>query len=82
MAMIMRQRCTVYNVQPICTHTINVQKCEVVARVPYNQVTGEYRELIGSEADIYQTVHDGRVAFLVVADKKVDNCCAISQNTT
>jgi hypothetical protein len=35
----------------------------------------EFRELAGSKAEIYQTTHDGKLAFLVTVDKKVDNCC-------
>ena len=35
----------------------------------------EFRELAGSKADIYQTMHDGKLAFLVATGKKVDNCC-------
>jgi hypothetical protein len=35
------------------------------------------RELAGSKADIYQTVHGGKLAFLV--DKEVDKFCATDE---
>ena len=64
--------------QPICTHKISVQCSKPSHAYPIIRLPREFRELIGSNADIYQTIHDGKLAFLVVADKEVDNCCATS----
>jgi hypothetical protein len=66
--------------QPICTHKISVQSAKESHAYPIIRLPREYRGLIGSEADIYRTVHEGKLAFLVVSDKKVDNCCATLQN--
>jgi hypothetical protein len=61
------------NMQPICTHTISLQSAKPSHAYPIIRLPREYRELAGSKADIYQTVHDGKLAFLVVADREVDN---------
>jgi hypothetical protein len=68
------------NVQSLCTHTISLQSSKPSHSYPIIRLPCEFRELAGSQADIYQTVHDGKLAFLVVADKKVNNYCATSQN--
>ncbi len=64
----------------ICTHKISVQSSKpshiyLIIRLPR-----EFQELIGSKAEIYQTVLDRKLAFLVVAYKVVDNCCTTMQN--
>ena len=41
--------------------------------MPNIRLPREFRELAGPRADIYQTVRDGKLAFLVVVDKEVDN---------
>ena len=66
--------------QAICTHTIGVQSAKPSHAYPIIRLPREYRELAGSKADIYQTTHDGKLAFLVTVDKEVDNSCATSQN--
>jgi hypothetical protein len=67
--------------QPICTHKINVQSSKPSHAYPIIRLPREFRELAGSQAEIYQTVHNGKLAFLVVADKEVDNSCTTSQNS-
>ena|SRR5450759_3007639 len=62
--------------QLICTHKISVQSAKPSHAYPIIRLPREYRELGGSKADIYQTTHDGKLAFLVTVDKKVDNFCA------
>jgi hypothetical protein len=61
--------------QPICTHTISVQSSKPSHSYPIIRLPRKFRELVGSKADIYQTMHDGKLAFLVAVDKEVDNCC-------
>ena len=66
--------------QPICKHKISIQRSKPSHAYPIIRLLREFHELVGSKADVYQTKHNGKFAFLVVADKKVDNCCATSQN--
>ena len=61
--------------QPICTHKISIQSSKPSHAYPIIRLPREFRELAGSKADIYQTMHDGKLAFLVAVGKKVDNCC-------
>ena len=68
------------SMQPICTHKIGVQSSKPSHAYPIIRLPREFRELAGSKADIYQTTHEGKLAFLVAVDKEVDNCCATSQN--
>ncbi len=51
--------------QPICTHTISVQSAKASHAYPIIRLPRAFRELAGSKAAIYQTVHDGKLAFLV-----------------
>ncbi|MGZ7111915.1 MAG: hypothetical protein ACXVI1_10190 [Halobacteriota archaeon] len=51
--------------QPICTHTISVQSSKPSHAYPIIRLPREFRELAGSKAEIYQTVHEGSVAFFV-----------------
>ena len=66
--------------QPICTHKISVQSSKPSHAYPIIRLPREFRELPGSKAEIYQTTHEGKLAFLVTVDREVDNCCATSQN--
>ncbi|GEM_PF-421574 len=61
--------------QAICTHTIGVQSSKPSHAYPIIRLPREFRELAGSKAEIYQTTHEGKLAFMVTVDKKVDNCC-------
>ncbi|MGZ4848885.1 MAG: hypothetical protein ACXV2D_05245 [Halobacteriota archaeon] len=51
--------------QPICTHTISLQSAKASHAYPIIRLPRVFRELAGSKAEIYQTVHDGKLAFLV-----------------
>ncbi len=51
--------------QPICTHTISVQSAKASHAYPIIRLPRAFRELAGSKAAIYQTVHDGKLAFVV-----------------
>ena len=72
----MRRRSVLPCMQPICTHTISVQSAKPSHAYPIIRLPRKFRELTGSQAEIYQTAHNGKLAFLVTVDKKVDNCCA------
>jgi len=65
----------------ICTHKISVQSSKPSHIYPIIRLPREFQELIGSKAEFYQTVLDRKLAFLVVADKEVDNCCTTMQNS-
>ncbi len=67
--------------QPICTHTISVQSSKPSHAYPIIRLPRKFRELTGSKADIFQTEHEGKLAFLVTVDKKVDNCCLLTPET-
>jgi hypothetical protein len=75
-ATVMRKRGISGSMQPICTHTISVQSAKQSHAYRIIRLPRQFHELAGSKADIYQTTHDGKLAFLVTVDKKVDNCCA------
>ncbi len=60
---------------PICTHKISIQSSKPSHAYPIIRLPREFRELAGSKAAIYQTMRDGKLAFLVATGKKVDNCC-------
>ena len=66
--------------QPICTHKISVQSSKPSHAYPIIRLPREFRELAGAKADIYQTVRDGKLAFLVTIDKKADNCCTTAED--
>ncbi len=51
--------------QPICTHTISVQSAKPSHAYPIIRLPRAFRDVVGSKAAIYQTVHDGKLAFLV-----------------
>jgi len=51
--------------QPICTHTISIQSSKPSHAYPIIRLPREYRELAGSQAEIYQTSYDDGIAFLV-----------------
>ena len=63
--------------QPICTHKISVQSSKPSHAYPIIRLPREYRELAGSRADIFQTTHRGKLAFLVTTDREVDNSCLL-----
>ena len=65
--------------QPICTHTIGVQSSKPSHAYPIIRLPREFRNLAGLKADIYQTMHEGKLAFLVAVDKEVDNFCATDE---
>jgi len=73
--------CPECGAEMICTHKISVQSSKPSHIYPIIRLPREFQELIGSKAEIYQTVHDRKLAFLVVADKEVDNCCTTMQNS-
>ncbi len=63
---IIKRRCTILPpMQPICTHTICVQSAKASHAYPIILLPRAFRELAGSKAAIYQTVHEGKLAFLV-----------------
>jgi hypothetical protein len=63
--------------QPICTHTISVQSSKPSHAYPIIRLPREFHDLAGSKAEICQTTHQGKLAFLVTVDKKVDNSCLL-----
>ncbi len=74
-ATVTRSRTVLPTMQPICTHTISVQSAKPSHAYPIIRLPRAFRELAGSKVAIYQTVHDGKLAFLVTTDQRVDNCC-------
>ena len=76
----MRKRHISGSMQPICTHTISVQSAKPSHSYPIIRQPREFRKLAESKADIYQTTHEGKLAFLVAVDREVDNCCATSDS--
>jgi hypothetical protein len=65
--------------QPICTHKISIQSSKPSHAYPIIRLPREFRKLAGLKADVYQTMHDGKLAFLVAVDKEVDNFCATDE---
>ena len=61
--------------QPIYMHKIRIQSSKPSHAYPIIRLPREFCELAGSKADIFQTMHDGKLAFLVAVSKEVDNCC-------
>jgi len=59
--------------KPICTHTISVQSSKPSHAYPIIRLPREFRGLAGAAATIYQTVHDGALAFLVVVNEHQDH---------
>lgn len=51
--------------QPICTHTISVQSSKPSHAYPIIRLPREFRELAGSQAEIYQTSYEDEIAFLI-----------------
>ncbi|MGZ4922279.1 MAG: hypothetical protein ACXV3U_08860 [Halobacteriota archaeon] len=51
--------------QPICTHKIGFHSSKPSHMYPIIRLPREFRELAGSRAEIYQTTHEGSLAFLV-----------------
>ncbi len=51
--------------QPICTHTISIQSSKPSHAYPIIRLPREFRELAGSQAEIYQTSYEDGIAFLV-----------------
>jgi len=70
-------RTVIQDMQPICTHKISVQSSKPSHAYPIIRLPREYRELAGSRADIFQTAHRGKLAFLVTTDREVDNSCLL-----
>ena len=60
-------------------HKISVQSTKPSHSPPIIRLPREFRKLAGSKAEIYETTRDGRLAFLVTADRKVDNFCATAE---
>ena len=54
--------------KPICTHTISVQSSKQSHAYQIIRLPREFSRLAGASATIYQTVHDGAQAFLVVVN--------------
>jgi hypothetical protein len=52
--------------QPICTHTISVQSAKPSHAYPIIRLPRKFRRLAGAAATIYETTHNGALAFLVV----------------
>lgn len=58
-----------------CTHTNSVQSSKPSHAYPIIRLRREFRNLAESKAVIYQKTHNGKLAFLVAVNKKVDNSC-------
>ncbi|MGZ4852929.1 MAG: hypothetical protein ACXV3D_07055 [Halobacteriota archaeon] len=52
--------------QPICTHKIGVHSTKPSHAYPVIRLPREFRRLVSAAATIYETTHNGGVAFLVV----------------
>jgi hypothetical protein len=59
--------------QPICTHTISVQSSKPSHAYPIIRLPREFRRLAGAAATIYETTHNGALAFLVVPHRNRKN---------
>jgi hypothetical protein len=70
--------------QPICTYTIGVQSRKPSHSYPVIRLPREFRRLVGAAATIFETTHNGRLAFLVVPhrDRKRRSERAAIQNTS
>ncbi len=55
--------------QPICTHTINLQSSKPSHAYPIIRLPREFSSLAGAKGTILQTVYKGALAFLVVIDR-------------
>jgi hypothetical protein len=55
---------------PICTHKIGVQSKKSSHAYPVIRLPREFRRLAGAAAAIYETTHNGALAFLVVPHHK------------
>ncbi len=64
-ATVKRSRAVLPPTQPISTHTISVQSAKPSHAYPIIRLPRAFHALAGSKAAIYQTVHDGKLAFLV-----------------
>jgi hypothetical protein len=53
------------NTQPICTHKISVQSAKPSHAYPIIRLPREFRRLAGAAATVYETTHNGALAFLV-----------------
>jgi len=49
--------------QPICTYTIGVQSKKSSHAYPVIRLPREFRRLVGAAATIFETTHNGRLAF-------------------
>ena len=65
------------HMQSICTHKISVQSSKPPHAYPIILLPRKYRELAGLRAEVYQIAHQGKLTFLVVTDKQVDNSCLL-----
>ena len=55
--------------QPICTHKISVQSAKPSHAYPIIRLPREFRRLAGAVVTIYETTHNGALAFLVVPNR-------------
>ena len=62
--------------QPICTHKIGVHSATASHAYPVIRLPREYAALAGEAAHIYQTEHEGKLAFFIAVDKSVGKFCA------
>ncbi len=62
-----KRSCAVLSpMQPICTHTIGLHSKKKSHAYPVIRLPREFRKLVGAAATIYETTHNGGLAFLVV----------------
>jgi hypothetical protein len=59
-----------YHMQPICTHKMSVQSSKPSHAYPIIRLPQEFSGLVGAAATIYETIHDGAQAFLVVVNSQ------------
>ena len=52
--------------QPICTHKISLQSAKPSHAYPIIRLPRGFRRLAGAAATIYETTHNGALAFLIV----------------
>jgi hypothetical protein len=65
--MIMQKECVLAHMQPICIHIISLQSSKPSHSYPIIRLPRKFNELVGSQAEIYQTCYEDEIAFLIKA---------------
>ncbi len=65
-ATVKRLRHVLSSTHPICTHKIGVHSKKSPYTYPVIRLPREFRKLVGAVATVFETTHNGALAFLVV----------------